>query len=64
MAGPPEPTFAFVGQPECVELSYADGLTRLTNSLLPVKASFPFAQRLRLLRAEHSQAGSVATRSQ
>ena len=27
-----ETTFEFVGQPECVELAYADGLTQLKNT--------------------------------
>ena len=31
-AGPcPEVTFTFEGQPECVQLAYADGHTQLTN---------------------------------
>jgi len=32
IAAPSETTFEFVGQPECVELSYADGQTQLDNN--------------------------------
>ncbi len=28
----PEPSFEFTGQPDCVELSFQDGRTRVTNS--------------------------------
>jgi hypothetical protein len=55
-----ETTFAFVGQPPCVELSYADGITQLTNTcehalLLDQSVQLPAGgQQARLVPADTS----------